>query len=129
MEKKAVGEQVIYPELSYAIIEIALEIHNTIGPGFTENIYETAFACELENHQILFEQQKPIQVFYKNHPVGVYRLDFLIDQKIIVELKAVNTLNDLFKQQLNSYLKAADLKLGLLINFGSKRLEHIRVVH
>jgi len=129
MLKKAVGDQVIYPELSYKIMAIAFEIHNTIGPGFTENIYEDAFVFELSNRQILFEQQKSIQVFYKGLCVGSYKLDLVVDQKIIVELKAVIALNDLFKQQVYSYLKATDLRLGLLINFGSKRLEHYRIIH
>jgi len=129
MLKKEVGDQVFYPELSFAIMEIAFEIHNIIGPGFTENIYEEAFVYELANRQMPFEQQKPIEVFYKGLCVGFYRLDFLVDQKIIVELKAVSALNDLYKQQVNSYLKATGLRLGLLINFGSKRLEHVRIVH
>ncbi len=129
MLKKAVGDQVIYPELSYTLMEIAFEIHNTIGPGFTETIYEEAFVFELANHLIPFEQQKPVQVFYKDLCVGSYKLDLLVDQKILVELKSVNALNDLFKQQVYSYLKATGLRLGLLINFGSKRVEHFRIVY
>ena len=129
MERKAVGDQVIYPEISFEINKIAFEIHNTIGPGFTENLYEEAFVYELTNRQIPFEQQKTIEVFYKGLCVGSYKLDLLVDQKIIVELKAVSALNDLFKQQVYSYLKATGFKLGLLINFGSKRLECVRIVH
>ena len=110
-------------------MEISFEIHNTIGPGFTENIYESAFAYELANRHISFEQQKPIEVPYKTALLGTYRLDFVVDQKIIVELKAVSVLNDLFKLQVFSYLKASDMKLGLLINFGSKRLEYARIIH
>ena len=124
-----VGNQVVYPELSFTIMEIAFEIHNTIGPGFSENIYEEAFTYELTNRQIPFEQQRPIHVFYKQLCVGSYKLDLLVDQKIIIELKAVNALNDLFKQQVHSYLKATGLRLGLLINFGSRRLEYLRIVH
>jgi len=104
VERKAVGDQVIYPEISFEINKIAFEIHNTIGPGFTENIYEEAFVYELTNRQIPFEQQKTIEVFYKGLCVGSYKLDLLVDQKIIVELKAVSALNDLFKQQVYSYL-------------------------
>jgi GxxExxY protein len=96
--KKPVGEQVIYPELSYAILKIAFEIHNTLGPGFTENIYQAAFVYELRSQQIAFEPQKPIQVCYKGISLGDYRLDLVVDQKVILELKAVSTLNDLFKQ-------------------------------
>jgi GxxExxY protein len=127
--KKPVGEQVIYPELSYTIMQIAFEIHNTLGPGFTENIYQAAFVYELKSQRIVFEQQKPVQVCYKGIVLGDYRLDLLVDQKVIVELKAVSALNDLFKQQVLSYLKASGYRLALLLNFGSKRLEHVRIIH
>ncbi len=112
-----VGEQVLYPELSYELVEIAFEIHNTLGPGFSEDIYENAFEMELEMHKIPYDRQKPITVCYKGKPLGVYRLDLVIGNKIIIELKAVSALNDLFKQQLLSYLKATDIELGILINF------------
>ncbi len=108
-------------------MEIAFEIHNTIGPGFTENIYEAAFVYEPGIRQLFFEQQKPIHLYYKSAMLGLYRLDRVVDQKIIVELKAVCALNDLFKQQIYSYLKASGLKLGLIINFGGKRVEQVRV--
>jgi GxxExxY protein len=129
VQKNRVGEHVLFPELSYKIIEIAISIHNSIGPGFTENIYETAFAYELNNNQIAFEQQKYIEVPYKSMILGTYRLDCVVDKKIIVELKAVNALTDLFKQQVVSYLRATGLRLRILINFGSRRLEHVRIIH
>jgi GxxExxY protein len=127
MKVKAAGENVVFPELSYRIMGIAFEIHNLLGPGFSENIYETAFVNELRSQQIPFEQQKPLQVCYKGEIIGVYRLDLVIDNKIVIELKAVSALNDLFKQQTLSYLKAGNYRLGILINFGSKRLEHLRI--
>jgi GxxExxY protein len=100
MKMKLVGEDVVYPELSYKLMGIAFDIHNILGPGFSENIYEAAFVKELANNQIPFEQQKQIEVCYKGEIIGVYRLDLLIDNKIVIELKAVNDLNDVFKQQL-----------------------------
>jgi GxxExxY protein len=121
------GENVVYPELSYQLMGIAFEIHNILGPGFTENIYEAAFVKELWLKQIPFEQQFPVQVCYKDEIIGVYRLDLLIDHKIVIELKAVSELNDLFKQQTLSYLKAGDYRLGILMNFGSRRLQHTRI--
>jgi len=126
---KKVGSQVVYPELSYQIIGIAAEIHKKLGPGFSENIYEAAFMLELQDKGICYEQQKPIQIIYKQIPLGTYRLDLVVDEKIIVELKAVNGLNDIFKMQLLSYLKASGFKLGLLINFGARQLEHKRVLN
>jgi GxxExxY protein len=122
------SQKIIYPELSYRFMKLVYEIHNRLGPGFTENIYEEALAYELEAHQIPFERQKPIQVIYKGKDLGLYKLDLDIDGKIIVELKAVSELNDLFKAQLLSYLKATGLKLGILINFGSLKAQQYRVV-
>lgn len=128
-KKPAVGGQVLFPELSFKLMEIAFEIHNVLGPGFPEDIYECAFVMELENRQISYEQQKPITVCYKGKPLGIYRLDLFVENSIILELKAVTTLNDLYKQQLLSYLKATDVGLGILINFGSTRVGHIRIAN
>jgi GxxExxY protein len=108
---------------------IVFQAHNTLGPGFTEDIYEEATVHDLETQDIPLERQKTIQVRYKGRVVGAYRLDLIIDGKIILELKAVSALNDVFKQQLLSYLKATDLRLGILINFGGKRVEAVRIVN
>jgi GxxExxY protein len=130
MEKrKTAGEKVLFPELSYQIMNLAYEVHNQLGPGFTEDIYEKAFTVELAAHQMPFEEQKAISIDYKGQFVGNYRIDLVIDQSIILELKAVSELNDLFKHQVLSYLRAAHLHLGILINFGSERLEPVRIVN
>jgi GxxExxY protein len=126
---KEVGKDVLYPELSYQIMEIVFEVHNQLGPGFAEDVYEEATVCELETRPIPFERQKTIQVVYKGRVVGKHRLDLVIDDKIILELKAVAGLNDVFKQQLLSYLKATGLRLGILINFGGKRVEAVRIAN
>lgn len=122
-------EIVIHRELSYEIMKSVFEVHNTLGPGFIENIYEEALAYELELNDIPFERQKVVTIYYKERAVGKHRLDFVIDGKIILELKAVSVLNDVFKQQILSYLKATGLKLGILINFGTQRIENIRIVN
>ncbi|MEK7441982.1 MAG: GxxExxY protein [Chloroflexota bacterium] len=111
------------------MMECAFEVHNTLGPGFTEEIYEEAMAYEFELRGIPFERQKTIDVFYKGKNLGKYRLDLLVDGKIILELKAVSDMNDLFKQKTLSYLKSTNLRLGILINFGSKRVESQRIVN
>jgi GxxExxY protein len=126
---KPVGDRVIYPELSFQLMEIAFEIHNQLGPGFGEEIYQKAFEHELAVRSVPFERQKTIQVVYKGQLVGTYRLDLVVDNKIIVELKAVAGLNDLFKQQLRSYLKATGLRLGILINFGAARVQSGRIAN
>jgi GxxExxY protein len=127
--RKLVGPDVLYPELSYRIMEAIFEVHNQLGPGFSEEIYQKALITELGLRDILFETQKNIKVIYNGKPMGTYRLDLVIDKKIIIELKAVASLNDIFKQQLTSYLKATGLRLGILINFGARRVEYVRIAN
>ncbi|NOY99106.1 MAG: GxxExxY protein [Chloroflexi bacterium] len=127
--KKRVGGKVLYSDLSYRVMEAVFEVHNQLGPGFTEKIYERALVFELEKRAIPFEKQKIIEVVYKGQSLGTYHLDLVVDNKIILELKAVAGLNDLFKQQLLSYLRATNIRLGVLINFGSQRVEYVRIVN
>ncbi|HHH40488.1 MAG TPA: GxxExxY protein [Chloroflexi bacterium] len=121
--------RIIYPELSYRVMKAVFEVHNLLGPGFVERIYERALAYELSSQGISFERQKEIVVRYKGQRVGVHRLDFLVDGKIILELKAVRALDDVFRLQVLSYLKATALRLGILVNFGTKRVEFVRIVN
>ena len=127
--KKAAGPNVLYPELAYQIMEIMFEVHNQLGPGFSEEIYERAVVIELKKGNIPFEQQKTISMLYKDELVGIYRLDLVIDGKIILELKAVSASNGLFRQHLLSYLKAVGLRLGILINFGARSVESVRIAN
>ena len=124
--RKLLGPEVLYPELSYRIMEAIFAVHNRLGPGFNEDIYQRALNAEFEIREIPFETEKCITIFYREKTVGTYRLDLVVDGKIIIELKAVLSLNDLFKQQLTSYLKATGLRLGILINFGARRVEYVR---
>jgi GxxExxY protein len=124
-----VGQGVIYPRLSYRVMEAVFEVHNTLGPGFAEGVYEEALAHELEACAIPFERQKKIQVHYKGRLVGTHRLDFVVDGRIVLELKAASALTDAFKQQTLSYLKATALKLGILVNLGTPRVEYVRIVN
>jgi GxxExxY protein len=126
-EKKS-GE-IIFKELSYQIMKAVFEVHNTLGPGFIESIYEEALAHELALQHIPFERQKEVTIHYKDQDVGTHRLDLVVDGKVILELKAVTELTDVFKQQTLSYLKATGSKLGILINFGSPRAQYIRIVN
>lgn len=104
-------------ELAKQFIDAALEVHRELGPGYDELIYENALAVELERRGIPFSRQKTIQVFYKGILVGEGRLDLLLDNKLVVELKAVDELNQKHLAQVISYLKATELPLGLLVNF------------
>jgi GxxExxY protein len=123
------NDKVIYRELSYQVMQAVFEVHNALGPGFVENMYEEALAYELELRRIPFERQKAVTVHYKDRVVGTHRLDLVVDGKIVLELKAVSALTDVFKQQTLSYLKAADLRLGLLVNFGTPRVEYTRIAN
>jgi GxxExxY protein len=104
-------------ELARRVIGAAIEVHRHLGPGFLEAVYEEARSVEFRLRGILFERQKVIAVGYKEVSVGEGRLDFLIGGRLIVELKAIEGLAPIQKAQVISYLKAAHLHLGLLINF------------
>ncbi len=107
---------------SYAVIGAAMEVHRVLGPGFLETVYDEALAIELGLRKIPFERQRPISVSYKGHRIGEGRLDYLVSQSLVVELKAVDTLLPVHHAQLLSYLKAGRYRLGLLINF------HVRLL-
>ncbi len=111
-------------ELSNLIIGAALSIHKDIGPGLLESVYEECFDFELRERDLKFERQKHIPLIYKNIKLeGAFRADFIIEDKIIVELKAVESIANTHKSQLLTYLKLTDLKLGLLINFNNSLLK------
>ena len=128
-ENNIMKDRVIYRELSYRIMQAVFEVHNTLGPGFVESVYEEALAYELEMCDILFERQKKVTVRYKGRVVGTHRLDFVVDGKVVLELKAGSTLTDVFKQQTLSYLKATGLRLGILTNLSTARVEYIRIAN
>ena len=119
---------VVYKELSYQIMAAVFEVHSTLGFGFLEKVYERALLKELRLRGIPVEAQKEIKVFYKGDAVGTYFADLVVNGEILLELKAVESLNNIHKAQVLNYLKATGLKLGLLINFGKERVEYERLV-
>jgi len=105
-------------EVSQAVIGAAIEVHRSLGPGLLESAYEECLAKELTLKQIPFERQKPLAVQYKGLKLDCgYRLDFLVANMVVVEIKAVEALTPLHEAQLLSYLKLGGWKMGLLINF------------
>jgi len=118
-----------FEELSKNIIACAINVHRALGPGFLESIYEQALLIELEVNRLQFEAQKEIEITYRGLKVGTHRLDLLVEDTIIVELKAAKDMADVHLAQLRSYLKATNLKVGLLINFSKPTLEVRRVVN
>ena len=104
------------------IISAAITVHREPGPGFLETIYEEALAVEFALNGIGFVRQKPITLFYKDHQIGEHRLDFLVEDLIVVELKAIRALEDIHFAIGRSYLKATGLQDGLLLNFATSPL-------
>jgi GxxExxY protein len=111
------------------IIGAAIQVHKKLGPGFLENIYEEAVKVELSRNGLQFDSQKEIRIEYSGVEIGTHRLDLLVENEIIVELKAVKELADIHFAQLRSYLKATGLKVGLLLNFSKLTLEVKRIVN
>ena len=119
---------IIFPEESYKIIGAALEVHNTLGCGFTEPLYQEALEKEYQLQGIPYEREKTFHVNYKGIELSKdFRADFICYDKIIVELKAVSDFCDEHFAQVYNYLKASGLQLGLLINFGKNKLEYQRI--
>ena len=113
---------------SEKIIGCAFMVSNTLGAGFLEKIYQNALVIELSRAGLTAEKEKAITVCYKEKIVGEYFADILVNQQIIIETKAVQTLNDIHQAQLLNYLKATNLPLGLLINFGTPKVQIKRMV-
>jgi GxxExxY protein len=114
----------IYEELSNKLIGAAIEVHKVLGMGFLEGVYQESLEYELFLRQIPFKSQPQIRICYKGiELVHKYKPDFIIDEKIIVEIKSEKQLTDIDESQLLNYLKATGLKLGFLFNFGQPILE------
>jgi GxxExxY protein len=119
---------ILYKELAYTIVGAAMEVHRILGPGFLEAVYQAALAHELTLRGIQFEQFKHLPVTYKGVLVGEYIVDFVIEGKIILEIKAVSALNSAHEAQAINYLTATGFRLALLLNFGAASLQHRRLV-
>jgi GxxExxY protein len=110
-------------EITGEIISCAIEVHSTLGPGLLENVYEEALLHEFTLRGIAYDRQKEISLKYKGKDIGKHRIDFLVEDEVIVELKAVETMNRIYEAQLLTYLKAMDKRIGLLLNFNVERLK------
>lgn len=121
-EKRKAGTDLRDAEITRQIIAAAIQVHRTLGPGFLESVYEQALAVEFASSGIQFVRQHTVPLFYRDHQIGEHRLDFLVEGKIVVELKAVSTLEDIHFAVGRSYLKAMSLDDGLLLNFATAPL-------
>lgn len=117
-----------HKELTHGILNAAFEVHNLLGCGFLEKVYENALVYELRMREYTVEVQKNIEVRYKNQIVGKYIGDIVIEDKVVVELKTVEEISKVHKAQLLNYLKATGYEVGLILNFAKTRLEYKRLV-
>jgi len=126
-ESRKTGKELRDSEITDAIIAAAIAGHRDLGPGFIESVYEQTLAVEFALQGIAFVRQKPIPLFYRDHQIGEHRLDFLVEDKIVVELKAIDGLENVHFAIVRSYLKASGLADGLILNFSSMPLTVKRV--
>ena len=105
-----------------------METHRILGPGFLESVYQSALAYELELRNIAYEKEKSLIVNYKERAIGEYLADFVVEDKVILELKAVSSLHNKHKAQAIHYLTATGYKLAILLNFGTPSLEYKRII-
>ena len=114
-------------EITRKIIGCAMQVHNTLGSGFQEVIYQRALAIEMRYAGLSFEREMEMPIFYRDEQIGTRRVDFFVEDCVMVELKATSKLEDVHKAQAINYLEAYDIADGLLINFGSMSLEFKRL--
>ncbi len=117
----------IKDELTYKIIGCAMKVHSVLGNGFQEVIYQRALSIEMEKQGLSFAREMEMEILYDNIKIGTRRVDFFVEDRIMVEIKAVIQLEDVHLAQAMNYCQAYNLPIGLLINFGSKSLSYKRV--
>ena len=123
------GQEYKYSDITRKIIEAAMKVHSRLGNGFQEVIYQRALAIEMAEQGLTFQRELEMQIYYRAQKIGTRRVDFLVEDKVMVELKAVTVLDDVHLAQVINYLEAYALEIGLLINFGAKSLEFRRGIN
>ncbi len=121
-------EKILYKDLSYKIVGLAIQVRKELGFGFLEKVYENALMILLEENAIEAKQQFPIKVSFHGRIVGDYIADILVENQIILELKAQDKIINVHKAQTLNYLKATNLRLAIILNFGKDRLDYERLV-
>lgn len=123
-----INEKYLHSELTSKIIGCAMEVHRTLGSGFQEVIYQRALAIEMTQQRLEYSREHEMKIYYKDTEIGSRRVDFFVEEKVMVELKAISLLEDVHLAQSINYLEAYNLEVGLLINFGGRSLEFKRVM-
>ena len=124
-----IKEQYPHSELTGKIIGCAMEVHRILGNGFQEVIYQRALGLEMTQQGLSFNREYKMKIFYKEVEIGTRRVDFFVEEKVMLELKAVIKLEDIHLAQAINYLEAYGLELGLLINFGARSLQFKRLAN
>ena len=122
------NSSLLFPELSYTLMGILFKIQSKLGNTYQEKYYQRAIELELSDLKIPFQREKEIKLDYQGKKIGKYFLDFVIDGKIVLEVKAAPEITHAYKRQLLAYLKTANVKLGIVANFRTPRLTYCRLV-
>ena len=122
-------EKILYKELSYNIIGLAMRVHRELGSGFLEKVYENSMMVLFKRRNISAIKQAPIDVYFENEIVGHYVADILVGDKIILELKSVEKINNAHRAQALNYLKATGKRLAIILNFAKEKLEYERLAY
>jgi GxxExxY protein len=123
-----VSPQYLHSEITAKIIGCAMEVHRQLGNGFPEVIYQRALELEMLAQGLNFTREHDMKIYYKSTYIGTRRVDFLVEDKVMVEIKALTELEDIHLAQAINYLEAYGLEVGLLLNFGSRSLQYKRVM-
>ena len=122
-------DNLLFKELSYKIVGCFYDVYNELGPAHKEQVYHEALIILFEEKSILFESRKRMPIMFKDKNIGVYEPDFVIDDKIIIEIKSVLNMPKVFENQLYYYLKGSEYKVGYLVNFGNEHIDIRRRVY
>ena len=123
------SKQYKYSEITGAIIGAAMQVHSELGNGFPEVIYQRSLAIEFQNQNISYKREESMPLFYKGKSIGKRRADFMVEEKVLVELKALSEINKTHYNQVLNYLTAFNLEVALLLNFGENSLNFKRLIN
>ncbi|MBN1522208.1 MAG: GxxExxY protein [Candidatus Aureabacteria bacterium] len=128
-QKEVKDVDFLYKDLSYRLVGCFYEVYNELGPAHKEQIYHKALKLSFDSIGIDYQSKKRLDIYFRDQAVGIYEPDFIIEDRIIVELKSVLIMPSVFEQQLFYYLKGTDYKVGYLVNFGSEKIDIRRRVY
>ena len=121
-------DEIVEPKLSYEVMSVLFKVHNKLGNRLQEKHYQKAIEEELKSRNIQFEKEKRVDILYEGKKIGTYFLDFVVEKKIVVETKTIPKVTKLDSDQLMSYLRQLQVKLGIIANFRTQRLAYRRVI-